>query len=271
MQEKYIGDTPDLGKYALLRALTRDAPQLRLGVNWYLTHGAEVDRPKNNDGNKRPHVHNPKPFHRIDRELCDKLHLFQDPANRSLEILQRSGVLRGDTLFHSEPLTLTAFQGEPAKVRARAGWARRGADALEQADLVFMDPDNGFEVGTPRHHKKGPKFVFYDELTPYLERGQSVVVIQFLNRASGGEPVLAGTVTNEIRRRFGHDIDLRLPRSVKGSAALYVVLTAPQHREVLGRRLDRFIEIGGAREAQAADPVQRRLRRADRRAALWRV
>jgi len=45
MQEKYVGDTPDFGKYALLRALcvgSDDRAPLRLGVNRYLTHGHDV-------------------------------------------------------------------------------------------------------------------------------------------------------------------------------------------------------------------------------------
>ena len=59
MQEKYVGDTPDFVKYALLRALcvdNDDYPPLRLGVNWYLTLGDEVDRADNMDGEMRHHA-----------------------------------------------------------------------------------------------------------------------------------------------------------------------------------------------------------------------
>jgi len=69
MQEKYLGDTPDFGKFALLRALCNKQTRLRLGVNWYLTVSSEVDKPDNKDGKKRHHVTNPQKYKPIDPEL----------------------------------------------------------------------------------------------------------------------------------------------------------------------------------------------------------
>ena len=73
MQEKYLGDTPDFGKYALLRALCNQETGLRLGVNWYLTIASEVDKPDNRDGNKQHHTTSPENYRPFDPELWNTL------------------------------------------------------------------------------------------------------------------------------------------------------------------------------------------------------
>ena len=55
MQERYLGDSHDFLKYALLRHLSGELG-LRLGVDWYLTRPESVDCPGNNDGEKRQHL-----------------------------------------------------------------------------------------------------------------------------------------------------------------------------------------------------------------------
>src|SRR4051794_2727494 len=44
-----LGDSHDFLKYAFLRHLHK-AGGWRIGLNWYLTHHGEVDRPDSNDG-----------------------------------------------------------------------------------------------------------------------------------------------------------------------------------------------------------------------------
>lgn len=67
-------------------------------------------------------------------------------------------------------------------------------EATRGCALVFADPDNGLESGTPRHHLKGTKYASFDELIPHLERGQSLVVYHHLGRNTSAE--------NQISRRL---------------------------------------------------------------------
>jgi hypothetical protein len=45
-------------------------------------------------------------------------------------------------IFHSDPMPLRAVRSE---------WASRQRDALDQADIVFLDPDNGIGAESQKH------------------------------------------------------------------------------------------------------------------------
>jgi len=243
MQEKYVGDTPDFGKYALLRALcvgSDDRAPLRLGVNWYLTLGHEVDRANNTDGEVRHHASKSDAFKPIDPDLWHRLDEFQHRGNRTIAGIEKANVLPADTLYFSEPLTLASFP-QKEKAGVRAGWVQRGVAGLADADVVFVDPDNGFETPSQvRHRKTGPKYVFYDEVTPYLANGLSVVAIQFANQS---EKVfaMAKRVTKGIRQQVGFGGELLTVRCRAGKVILYFILCAPPHRDILTARLDGFL------------------------------
>ena len=79
------------------------------------------------------------------------------------------GMLRA--IFSDNPLKL----GESNRIL----WHQKGLKALEKAEVVFFDPDNGMEVkGVPKTKKKHVKYVYYDELADYYNRGQSLIVYQ---------------------------------------------------------------------------------------------
>ena len=77
MQNRYVGDVGDFGKYGLLRALCRPSGAenrpLRLGVVWYLT----TDETHNNDGRHigylEPTPKNLRDFRACDPDLYDTL------------------------------------------------------------------------------------------------------------------------------------------------------------------------------------------------------
>ena len=82
MQERYLGDSHDFLKYALLRHLHRTL-DIRLGVNWYLTRPEHVDKAGNNDGEKRHHLKGGA-WRGIDPDLYDVIAKFDDPAHRAI-------------------------------------------------------------------------------------------------------------------------------------------------------------------------------------------
>ena len=58
---------------------------------------------------------------------------------------------------------------------------------LKAAKLVFFDPDNGLETPLKNRRKvEGPRNIRYDELKPFYDRGQSLIVYQHADRRKGG-------------------------------------------------------------------------------------
>lgn len=178
MQERYLGDSHDFLKYALLRKL-KQSLGLKLGINWYLTRPEEVDRPDNNDGEKRHHLTAPH-WALIDHELFNVIRQFELPSSRRLKHVGEWGLLPNDTVYFDEAV--------PAS--DRDGWLRRSMETLAPASLVFMDPDNGFEVASMTR-KTRPKYSLFEEAAAYANNNQAVVGIQFarqcdpIKRAAG--------------------------------------------------------------------------------------
>ena len=183
MQERYLGDSHDFLKYAFLRYLCEEL-DLLLGVNWYLAKPENVDRRDNNDGEKRHHLKGGA-WRELDPDLFEKISGFEDPTERQLDRVAVWGVLPTSTLYYSENICSSE----------RQVWHANSLKALEACDLVFLDPDNGFEVSsmTPR---TAPKYALYAEAGDYARAGKLVVTIQFARQC---DPVARAC---EVRDRF---------------------------------------------------------------------
>ncbi|SDD85026.1 hypothetical protein SAMN05444678_12615 [Sphingomonas sp. YR710] len=181
MQERYLGDSHDFLKYALLRHIGRSLG-IRIGVNWYLTDPERVDKAGNNDGEKRHHL-NGKDWRSVDPELFDLIGMFADPSNRKIEYVEGWNVLPANTVYFDTHVPTID----------RHGWYDASQGALTDADLVFLDPDNGFEVKSMTS-KTAPKYAFYREAAGYLDAGKMVISIQFARQC---DPVQRGLQTRE--------------------------------------------------------------------------
>ena len=66
--------------------------------------------------------------------------------------------------------------------------AREAPGAVVATDTASADADrdNGLEprAGLPRQRLNGPKYAYFDELAPYLDRAQSVVVYHHFHRGA---------------------------------------------------------------------------------------
>ena len=167
MQDKYAGDTPDFGKFTLLRAVAGvegDGPILHLGVNWYYT--VDVDAVDNTHGNKRGHTKARDRFRSINPNVWDLLEPIQ--SDRSVAALESSGVLPADAFFYRE----TVPEGP-----RREAWFRRGVEVVKPSDVVFFDPDTGFEVPSMSDDET-PKYTLYSELPAHMSVGQTLIVYQ---------------------------------------------------------------------------------------------
>lgn len=172
MKNQYRGDIGDYGKYGLLRYL-RDQG-IRIGVNWYLTPG---------DG-KSDGIHteylDDRRMRCYDPELFDTLGGIVHKHNKDISLIEESGLLSGLRFYH----TMMDFDSFPWRKRAteRAHWHQQAMDALNTADLVFADPDNGLPARIRQTMKNAQKYVLPCEIEGYFNRGQQIVYYHHRSR-----------------------------------------------------------------------------------------
>jgi hypothetical protein len=182
MQERYLGDVHDYAKFALLSHLSKKL-EVRLGVNWYRTHSSKVDSLGNRDGGNRRFLDN-MDWCMWNPTLSHKLQCFKNEANRTLPNFHASGALPPDTLFFDEEL-------HPGAVRD--DWHTKALEKLSGASLIFLDPDNGFEVPSCTR-KRMPKYARYAEAKDHFSGGKIVVGIQFVSKR---DPIQRGREVRE--------------------------------------------------------------------------
>jgi len=210
MQNCYACDVGDFGKYGLLKYLcisTEDDKnsELNLGVVWYLV----PDESNNNDGKHtdylKPHPENDI-FRKCDQklyyELAEILH-----TERTISQIQKNNILPQGTSFYDIPLTFVDMpsigpKARNMRIKKRREWVQEAFKKTELCDVVFFDPDNGLEIKSIKSHNKyGPKYAFFDELSPYLQRNQSLVIYQHIIRnASAKEQIIDRF--DQIKKRF---------------------------------------------------------------------
>jgi len=157
MRDHYAGDISDLLKFALLRALARD--DRTIGIAWY--YAAGVDKPE--DGR---HLE-----WRDDsnwRKLDPSLHTWLRSRSKTVEALEDAAFWPAGTRFHRAPIP---------SLSGRDSWIEGKRLVLANADLVFLDPDNG--IGRP-----SKKHATLSELTALRHPGRSLGFIAFPHRNS---------------------------------------------------------------------------------------
>lgn len=202
MQNKYVGDIGDFGKYSLLNTLCprlggNEGPQYSLGIVWYLVpndcrlgQGSLTRYPS-------LEVLDPDLFNQLQEIVAEK-----NGKKRNVHEIRKTGILPAARAFYEERLTFDEMPSIGAAARERRILYRRewigGAVAeTDGCDIIFVDPDNGLEVASTRsHHKRGPKYVFFEELKCLTARpaSPSLVIYQHMN--------LTERVEQQIQRRL---------------------------------------------------------------------
>ena len=275
MQNRYVGDLGDFGKYGLLRWLCLPGrtgedqtlspslgwptvvdnsvsnasdegstiplwppeeancnQSLTVGVVWYLV----PDETHNSDGNHihylDPSAYNQERYRDCDATLYDTLREIVRSNKRNVSSIRDCQVLPLGTRFYEAVLSFNRpddqgpFTREDRVARRRI-WFDDALKWTAGCDVVFVDPDNGFEVKVGPYQRRGPKYVFFDELLPYLERNQSLVIYHHIGRQ--------GSAWDQIRERLTQ-INSKLGREAfallyhRGSARAFFVVPAPRHR-----------------------------------------
>jgi hypothetical protein len=246
MQNRYVGDIGDYAKYALLRSISGS---VRFGLVWCLFW----DESHNTDGRHTSYLHRPE-FRSLDPELYDRLALIVGSGRRSVRNISRAGLFPADTISFELPIALPkASQADPAARQAhRAKWISMALSATATCDLVFFDPDNGFEIPSVlKRGSKAGKYIYFDELDSFWERDQSLIIYHHLNRSSSVEEQ-----TQALRRRIlAKFSDAALVRCLlfrRGSCRHFWILAKATHAARLKSGLqmmlrsgwDRYFEVG---------------------------
>jgi hypothetical protein len=197
MQNRYVGDVGDYGKYALLRALCgpETSHSVRLGVVWCLF----PDEKFNNDGRHISYLGSSE-FAQLDANLHATLSAIISEGRRGISAICEAACLPGGTVFCSELISPPGgTRTDPReRIRQRNAWLQECLHQTRECEFVFLDPDNGLEVASvPKHHPKAGKYIYWDELAPFWRRGNTLLVYHHLNRT-----VSAARQVEALKARF---------------------------------------------------------------------
>ena len=170
MKDAYVGDIGDFANNGLLRHLCgmtgppmADEKPLRLGVAWYLTPENVRFQNGGTVGFLVRTVANLERFRQCDFPLYDKLEHLVISHRRNVKATRRARILPCNTLYHETPLINVP----------RADWFEGALESTREADLVFVNPDNGID---PQDGAGDSKYVYMDELRQFWDRGQSLEI-----------------------------------------------------------------------------------------------
>ena len=253
MQDRYLGDIGDFAKFGLLRALVGDERGLRLGVLWYRV----PDESHTNDGRHidylQPTAANINRYRVCDPVLYDSLGALVRAGSRVVSAVSESRLLPADTTYHDEPLSFRDVA--PGKRRAhREQWLAKAHERVADAALVFLDPDNGIEVKTDRHTREGPKYAYYDDVTPLSRAGKTVVIYQHANRDGSFADQIRGRLAALQSRLGGPTEAFVAVRWLRLSPRAFIVAVASDHLTMMRTRLDGFLASPWGRHFERVSP-----------------
>ena len=156
MRDQYAGDVSDVLKFAFLRALA--GADRKLGIAWYYAPGDDGGP----DGRHLEWRKEPA-WRLLDKQLHAGLATLPE---RSIAALEQAAIWPTGALFHREPM--------PARGERNA-WGTRKRSALDGADIVFLDPDNGIGAETQKH-------ATFSEIRLLRKPGRAIVFINFPGR-----------------------------------------------------------------------------------------
>lgn len=252
MQNRYVADVGDFGKYGLLRRLSGHpdcggTTVFSLGVVWYLVPNED----HNDDGKFIGYLSgssiNVRRFRVCDANLYDALAAIIQGGHRNVLQVEQSTILPEGTLFYSNELS---FEDLPYKgpkttmerLQVRDTWLKGAVAATKASEIVFFDPDNGLEVQTGRHCTKGPKYIFYEELQPFLGRQQSLIIYQHMDQTAGTALKKIQARFLQIRRELTLGCDPFALHYHRGTGRAFFVLPVPCHHDELLKRAKEMVE-----------------------------
>ena len=235
VRHNFVNDIGDYAKYALLRALCDSGPvDVRLGVIWYLTEHAA----HNGDGRKRAHLSDGG-WEELDPDLLGAMRQIEGRLRRPGRPQPQPDRGFGRSFprrRHTSPKPCL-MPGGSAQQRAadRAAWFERARKAVEDCNLIFLDPDNGLEVrSAPVTSPQAGKYATVQEITTLLESGAAVVLYQHGDRTPW--PTQRERICAQISSGTAQPLTIRTLRfGAYGVRAFFCISPSPLLDEVVQR------------------------------------
>jgi hypothetical protein len=231
MRDSYVADVGDFGKYALLNALAGN--DLRLGVLW--CHNPLADATQDGRFTVYPELRT------CDPKLYDHLSQILATNQRTVSQVENSDVLPTNALFYGTAIPAPkvpcfSAAAREAQTRLRAAWFAEGFEKLSEAELVFLDPDNGMAAKRAKKHRRNSvKYVFEDEVTHWLNRDQSVVLYQHQQRRTLREQV------SEQQKILAAGRTCHTVSFHRRAVRIYYIIPAENHHTRISERLTSFL------------------------------
>ncbi|MBI3307636.1 MAG: hypothetical protein HYZ84_07520 [Candidatus Omnitrophica bacterium] len=224
MQDRYVGDAGDFGKYGLLRALIKSS-ELKLGVVWCFVK----DESHNEDGKHTTYL-NQITFRGCDGELYDRLKQITLKKKRRLSAIERSKIFPPETVFYRKELNR----------RDRGEWLSNAVQQTSSCDIIFLDPDNGIALeDSGAYRSLSPKHILIKDLDRFFVGQKTLVVYHHLGR-NGKHADQIKRYASEIQNRLKSEpISLRYCR---GTSRVFFIIPSPAHREEIIKRVEDFMD-----------------------------
>ncbi len=247
MQNRFVGDIGDFGKYGLLRALCDpsdgDRP-LKLGVVWYLT-------PNGTDGaGQRTEYLEPTPGNHACYRDCapdvyDALAEIvrpRDSEKRNVVAVRKAGILPA-AVFHECRLDFTGIASNDrlARENHREQYVSAAQEATAHCNLVFVDPDTGIPPArVSRTRERGLAYSYLDELERYVQNDQSLVVYQQYPRIP--EPCWLKQKADQLERQLALRGTRGHPFALLYASRAFLIAPAAAHDNLLRKRAAAMVE-----------------------------
>ena len=169
MKDQYFGDIGDYGKYGILRHLANAG--IKVGVNWCLTTDDD-----SSDGGMTDYLENKADvFRSLDEGLFDVLkETVIDKDQRDVIASENLNLINNAMYFH-ELLDISKIANTEKRRAFRVEWHHRGLAALQDAELIYFDPDNGISKEKVSGRKNSVKYLLTCEAVDYYNNGHNIV------------------------------------------------------------------------------------------------
>lgn len=169
MKDKYTGDIGDFAKIILLNELS-SIDKLILGINWYYNNRAYNYEKNQKDGKHVQYLLNDtKDLKKYAIDIYQSLSKIIQHEDRKVENLFRLIKIRKNHHF---------CDFIPDK-RQRVQWIASSLTQLSNANLIFLDPDNGICYND---NNGNVKHVMQKEIVQMFQAGKSIVVYNHSDR-----------------------------------------------------------------------------------------
>ena len=245
MQNKYVGDVGDFGKYGLLRFLSglkEDSTSdlgLRLASFGTSTLTTLIARTAGSHTTLQTAQSTAPDFAIVTHRFTRHFVRWWPEATAISPRFGAEGILPPDTTFYERPLPYTPGTPRPSRQANRENWLTGALEATIGSELVFFDPDNGVSEKADRFGKASLKHVFVEEIRPFLERGQSLVIYHHLSRLGKAHQQIEH-LRGSLRSSLGM---LRRPLALwyrRGTARVYFIAAQERHESIVEARLKGF-------------------------------